>query len=61
MKPGSGIPFDWGPIPDPPIEDCPVKPLGHFDGFVVFSTPAGDVRIVEAADVEDLIWVDLLN
>jgi hypothetical protein len=60
-KPESGIPFDWDPIPDPPIEECPVKPLAHFDGFVVFSTPADGARIEAAADVEDLIWIDILN
>jgi hypothetical protein len=57
----SGIPFDWDLIPEPPIEESPVKPLGHFDRFVVFSTPAEDVRIEAAADVEKLIWVDILN
>jgi hypothetical protein len=45
--------------PDPPVEECPVIPLGHFDEFIVFAMPEGNVREEKAARIERLLVVDL--
>src|SRR5580704_17995456 len=46
---------------DPPVEECPARPLGYCRAFVAFSTPAGDIRWEMAINIRRLLFVDIFN
>ncbi len=53
--------FSLDIIADPPMEACPIMPLGYFDGYVVFRMPDNWIRIATTEYVEEQIWLDLFN
>lgn len=46
-------------FPNPPLEECPVVPLGHYDGRVVFAMPEGVIREEPAAKIGQLLRTDI--
>lgn len=50
-----------GGFPTPPIDECPVIPLGHYGNKVVFVMPEGQIREEKASDIGKLLKVDLFN
>lgn len=48
-------------FPDPPMDLCPVVFLGHFDKYVVFAMPEGQIREEKASDIARLLKVDIYN
>lgn len=50
-----------GGFPTPPLEECPIVFLGHFEAKVVFAMPEGQIREEKASDVGKLLKVDIFN
>lgn len=46
-------------FPNPPLAECPVVPLGHYDGKVVFAMPEGVIREEPAAKIGQLLRTDI--
>ncbi len=45
--------------PNPSVASCPVVPLGHYDGKVVFAMPEGVIREEPAAKISQLLRTDI--
>ncbi|WGM45250.1 hypothetical protein KOAAANKH_00111 [Brevundimonas sp. NIBR10] len=48
-----------GVLVDPPIEDCPVVPMGYEGDQMVLALPGGELRFVTAGRVQNLLRTDL--
>lgn len=46
-------------FPNPPLEDCPIVPLGHFGNKVVFAMPEGEIRVEAAGKIGQLLRSDI--
>lgn len=44
---------------DPPLEDCPVIPLGYIGRDVVFALPGGELRIEPASRIQGMLRTDM--
>lgn len=66
-QPGDSNGDDDSPDPqlggyvDPPLEECPVTFLGHFDKYVVFVTSEGQIREEKPTDIAKQLKVDIFN
>jgi hypothetical protein len=50
---------DLGAYPNPPLEECPVVPLGHYGNKVVFAMPEGEIRHEAASKVGQMLRTDI--
>ncbi|WP_236632170.1 ATP-binding protein [Caulobacter sp. BP25] len=46
-------------FPNPEVEECPVVPLGHYGGKVVFAMPEGEIRHEAAAKIGQMLRGDI--